>query len=135
MFNRDAPLNTNLPDPPKAVDWIRHRAGLIPGLLGVAIVIAVAATLPSYLHRLQADDLRGVPETTSAGVVTYLLDDPGHPGGGGPFNAVVLRFDGHKAFWDLPPTSKWKPMIGEVVEVHYRVDNSGNVYVSRTHRH
>jgi hypothetical protein len=124
--NHGAPINTNLPDPPKARDWIRHLAGLLPFAIALAIVIVASVILPKWLKKGGADDLRGVPEQTSIGVVTQELDNPGHFGGGSVFNAVALQFAGHQVFWDLPPTSAWKPMIGEMVEVHYRVGRTGS---------
>src|SRR5580704_15581485 len=104
-----APINTKLPDPPKAIDWVRNLSGLIPFAIVLALIIAAALILPHWLRSTADGDLRGVPEQTSEGIVRQLLDDPGHPGGGGVFNSVVIEFAQHKVYWDLPPISKWRP--------------------------
>ena len=119
-------VNTKLPDPPKAGDFLTHLPGLVPGAVVLALIIAGCLILPKWLHRSAVDDLRGVPVQTSPGIVRQLLDDPGHSGGGTVFNAVVIEINGRQVFWDLPPTSVWRPMIGELVEVHYRVGRGGS---------
>jgi len=119
-----APQNTNLPDHPKARDWVKHISGLVPFAITLALVITGFVVLPQWLRDNDRDDFRGVAVHTSAGTVEQLLDNPGHFGGGGVFNAVVINVDGHKVYWDLPPSSQWKPMIGEIAEVHYRVGKS-----------
>lgn len=118
--------SSQLPDAPKSPEWVRHIPGLTPFVIALAVVVGLTIFLPRYLKRVAVDDLRGVPEQTSSGVVRQCLDDPWHFGGGGPFNAVVLEFNRHQVYWDLPETSAWKPMIGELVEVHYRVGRTGN---------
>jgi len=121
---QDAPQNTKLPDPLKATDWVKHISGLIPFAIAIALIIVAFIVLPKWLRDRNIDDFRGVPVQTSAGTVEQVLDNPGHFGGGGVFNAVVIDVDGHKVYWDLPPNSQWKPMIGEIAEVHYRVGKS-----------
>jgi len=119
-----APQNTKLPDPPTSGDWAKHISGLIPFAIAIALVIIAFVTVPKWLRDKDLDDFRGVPMQTSTGTVEQLLDDPGHFGGGGVFNAVVINVDGRKVYWDLPPHSQWKPMIGEIAEVHYQVGKS-----------
>jgi hypothetical protein len=121
-----APQNTKLPDLPKPDDWVKHLPGLIPFAIVLALVIFGFVTVPKWLRDRDRDDFRGVPVHTSAGTVEQLLDNPGHFGGAGVFNAVVIEVDGHKVYWDLPPHSQWKPMIGEIAEVRYRVGKSGS---------
>ena len=120
------PQNAKLPDLPKPVDWVNRLPGLLPFAIALAVILAAAFILPNYLRRQAADDLKGVPMQTSAGIVRQCLDDPGHLGGGSVFNAVVIDIGGRQVFWDLPNTSFWKPMIGEMVEVHYRVGKSAS---------
>ena len=117
---------TTKPDLPKAIDWLRHLPGLLPFIIAITIVITVSLTLPGWLHQQQVDDLRGVPVQTSSGVVRQLLDNPGNPGGGSAFNAVTIDLGGRQVYWNLPPGSLWKPMIGEIVEVRYRIGKTGS---------
>lgn len=105
----------------------------IKGFLLILFCIGVAYTftygLPHWIKAQDRIDVKNSPERVVRGEVVMLQVTPGNPGGGGFFNALIVKFDGNKSYYDLPRTSKWIPMIGEPVFVHYRVGKSGRIHL------
>ena len=100
-------------------------------VIGIAVfLILFLGVLPPVLRRYAGDDLRGVPMQIAPGRVTFLQISPTTQGGGSLFNAVSVKFADKAAYYTLPLSSKWCPVLGEAVRVRYRVGRkSGQVHV------
>ena len=97
-----------------------------------ALLIALLAVLPAWLHRQEHADFDQAAVQTAQGVVTTVQISPVSQGGGGLFNGVTVAFAGRQSYYALPRESHWSPKPGEkqAVTVKYRIGrNSGAVQV------
>lgn len=108
---------------------IEKRKGWLAFLVILVALAGLYVGVPAFLKHVAANDLRGIPERTAAGVVTNLQSIPNNPGGGDDWNAVDIRFDGRKMFYSLPRQSRWSPLPQEPVTVRYRIGRSGVVQI------
>ena len=96
----------------------------------VGFLVLLLGVLPTWLRGQDRADFAAAAPRTVPGQVTVCQISPVSSGGGGLYNAVNVEFAGRQAYYALPPTSDWKPIFHQKVQVTYRVGtHSGLVHV------
>ncbi len=107
------------------MDWrrlLQLDAKAVAALLGCGLfLVGLLSLLPRWLHRQAQADFAGAAAQTLPGKVTMLQISPVSTGGGSLFNGVDLAFGSYRAYYALPPESRWKPVSGQNVTVTFRV--------------
>ena len=113
------------------MDWrrlLKLDAKAAAVLIGCALfLVGLLSVLPRWLHTRDEADFAGVAAQTAPGKVTMLQISPVSTGGGSLFNGVDVAFGTHRAYYALPPQSRWKPVSGQAVTVTFRVGRHSNL--------
>ncbi len=102
------------------LEW-PDRKGIAVIVGALAFLILLFAVLPRWLARNAAEDLGGAARQTASGVVVRPEISPVGEFGTDVFNAVVVSFDGRRAFFSLPRERTWRPKANDKVLVRYRI--------------